>query len=265
MNRYLLTLLILAGIGQLAVAAEPGYDRNPGQDRAAGAEAPKDADTLRYLRRLSGGRPLGEPQATPVPGVRQIRLGADTLYITEDGRYAFVGNLLDLKEGRNLTEEVKAGIVREMLDAFGDTNKVIFPAQGKQLAVIDVFTDTSCSYCHKLHTEVPQLQAAGVTVRYLPFPRGGKRGPGYQGLRQVWCADDPLQVMDKANRGLAAKGDAACARADQVDQGFSLGEKLGVQGTPTIYLQDGSQVGGYVPAAKLLPMLGITPDRNAGS
>ena len=265
MNRYLLTLLILTGIGQLAVAAEPGYDRNPGQHRAAGAEAPKDADTLRYLRRLSGGRPLGEPQATPVPGVRQIRLGADTLYITEDGRYAFVGNLLDLKEGRNLTEEVKAGIVREMLDAFGDTNKVIFPAQGKQLAVIDVFTDTSCPYCHKLHTEVPQLQAAGVTVRYLPYPRGGKRGPGYQGLRQVWCADDPLQAMDNANHGLAAKGDAGCARADQVDQGFSLGEKLGVRGTPTIYLQDGSQVGGYVPAAKLLPMLGIAPDRHSGS
>jgi thiol:disulfide interchange protein DsbC len=264
MNRYLPALLVLAGIGQQAVADESRYDHNRDQEQATGAEARTDGDTLRYLRRLSAGRELGKPQATPVPGIRGVRLDAQTLYVTEDGRYAFVGSLIDLKQGRNLTEEAKADIAREVLDDFGGANKVIFPADGKQLAVIDIFTDTSCPYCRKLHTEVPRLQAAGVTVRYLPYPRGGKDGPGYQGLRQVWCADDPLQAMDDSVHGASVKSKTACARADLVDEGYRLGEKLGLHGTPTIFLPDGSQVSGYVPAARLLPMLGIAPDKRTG-
>ena len=98
---------------------------------------------------------------------------------------------------------------------------------------------------------------AGVTVRYLPYPRGGKQGPGYQGLRQVWCASDRPAAMTNAKQGQTGKGPVDCDDAGIVDQGYRLGEELGLVGTPTIYLPDGSRIGGYVAAAELLRRLGI--------
>ena len=218
----------------------------------------KPNPTTRYLRARAGGRALSDPADTPVAGIKRIKLGGNHLYVTDDGRYVFTGALVDLKTNRNLTQELVEADARAMLDTVPDADKVVFKAVGEQKAVIDVFTDTSCPYCKKLHREVPQLQSAGVTVRYIAYPRGGKRGPGYTGLRQVWCAPDPVEAMDDVKLDRApADGAADCQRANLVDQGFDLGGKLGIQGTPAIYLPSGKLVSGYVPAAKLLQQLGI--------
>ncbi len=37
--------------------------------------------------------------------------------------------------------------------------------------VITVFTDITCGYCHKLHEQMADYNALGITVRYLAFPR----------------------------------------------------------------------------------------------
>ncbi len=39
--------------------------------------------------------------------------------------------------------------------------------------VITVFTDITCGYCHKLHEQMADYNALGITVRYLAFPRQG--------------------------------------------------------------------------------------------
>ncbi len=214
-----------------------------------------DPDPLRYLRRLAGGRPMGKPVPSPVKGVDQVSLDGETVYVTHDGRHAFIGSLIDLEAGRNLTAEAQKKVARKLLDEFGDDNKVIFRAKGKEKSVIDVLTDTSCPYCRKLHAEVPKLQEAGVTVRYIPYPRGGAQGPGYDGLRRVWCADDPVQAMTEEKKGKVKGRSTDCPKASLVDRGYRLGNRLGIQGTPTIFLPDGTKIGGYLPADALLERL----------
>lgn len=39
--------------------------------------------------------------------------------------------------------------------------------------VITVFTDITCGYCRKLHEQMKDYNALGITVRYLAFPRQG--------------------------------------------------------------------------------------------
>ncbi|RMG34927.1 MAG: hypothetical protein D6720_08245 [Gammaproteobacteria bacterium] len=233
-----------------------GLSKTPGGGALPAIQSPpakeKADDQLRFLRRLAGDKPIGKPAPSPVKGIDQVTLDANTLYITQDGQYAFVGNLIDLKSGRNLTAEAQKKVARKLLDAFGDANKVIFRAKGKEKAVIDVLTDTSCPYCRKLHAEVPKLQQAGVTVRYIPYPRGGAQGPGYDGLRRVWCAADPAHAMTEEILGQEGKGRTNCSRAALVDEGYRLGNRLGIQGTPTIFLPDGTKIGGYLPADQLL-------------
>ena len=135
--------------------------------------------------------------------------------------------------------------------------RVVYPAENEELAVLNVFTDTSCGYCQRLHSEIKHLQAAGISVNYYPYPRGGSRGPGYSDLRKVWCADDRLAAMNVAKGTLPGRlaGSSDCESASYVDDGFALGNRIGVEGTPALYTSDGVMFNGYVPYQELIPQL----------
>jgi len=112
-----------------------------------------------------------------------------------------------------------------------------------------VFTDTECGYCVRLHKEVDQLLAGGVKVRYLGYPRAGTKSSSFDTLVSVWCADNPQQAMTDAKSGRAIEPricDTDIARHMEV------AELVGVRGTPTIVLQNGKTIPGYVPAGELI-------------
>jgi thiol:disulfide interchange protein DsbC len=214
--------------------------------------------TTRRLRQRFPDIKVGVPEATPVQDIVLVKAGGQYVYLTADGRYAFVGSLLDLETGSNLTEAGKGRDRLAALSTFPDTDRVIFPAQGEERARLTVFTDTSCGYCRKLHREVPRLQGEGVTVTYVPFPRSGPSGPAYETMRRVWCSPDRAGAMDIAKGvadGALAGGD--CGEADAVAAGYELGLEVGVNGTPAIVLPDGRLQPGYLPADRLLGALGL--------
>lgn len=197
---------------------------------------------------------ISGPVSTPLEGMFEIQFGTDFGYLSEDGRYIIVGNLIDLQTGQNLTNITKGKTALAAINKFALEDKAIFPAIGEEKAVLNIFTDTSCPYCKKLHAEVPNLQAAGISVHYLPFPRGGSRGPGYATLKQVWCASDRAEAMNIAKgfgQGDLPAGD--CANAELVDKGYALGNRAGVTGTPALYKSNGEIIQGYVPYQELIP------------
>jgi thiol:disulfide interchange protein DsbC len=206
------------------------------------------------LKKRLGNKQISEPVPTPLEGMFETQFGTDFGYLSKDGRYIIVGNLIDLKTGQNLTNITKGKAALAAINQFALEDKTIFPAIGAEKAVLNIFTDTSCPYCKKLHAEVPNLQAAGISVHYLPFPRGGSRGPGYATLKQVWCADDRARAMNIAKgleQGDLPAGD--CANAQLVDKGYALGNRAGVTGTPALYKSNGEIIQGYVPYQQLIP------------
>lgn len=208
------------------------------------------------LKSRLGDVEIGKPVATPVDGIYQTQFGSKFAYLTGDGRYVLIGDMIDLESQANLTEVARQGIAQKALTSMPASELAVFPAADETKAVLNVFTDTSCPYCKKIHEEVPELQKAGIEVRYFPFPRGGKRGPGYQDLKNVWCTEDRAKGMDIAKE--ITKGelsDGTCAEANLVDKGYELGNKVGVTGTPALFTADGRKFDGYVPYKKLIPML----------
>ena len=91
-------------------------------------------------------------------------------------------------------------------------------------------------------------------MHYIPYPRGGSQGPGYQTLKQVWCAEDRARALtigkDLASGDLPA-GD--CEASVLVDDGYRLGNRVGVTGTPTLIKSNGEIITGYVPYLELIP------------
>jgi len=211
--------------------------------------------TALLKKRLGGGQ-VSKPVPTPLEGIFETQFGPNFGYLSQDGRYIIVGNLIDLESGQNLTNIAKGKTALAAINKFALEDKTVFPAIGEEKAVLNIFTDTSCPYCQKLHAEVSNLQAAGISVHYLPYPRGGSQGPGYQTLKQVWCANDRSRAMNIAKgleQGDLPAGD--CANADLVDKGYVLGNRAGVTGTPALYKSNGEIIQGYVPYQQLIPQV----------
>ena len=242
-------------------AAWQQRDRQAGRVRSAlphPGERESDSNMLTALRRQLPGSKIGTPTPTPVGGVYQVKVGRDYIYLSADGRYLFMGDLIDLVSQQNLTARFKGRDRLKDLAGVPETDMVVFPADGEERSTITVFTDVTCPYCRRLHAEVPALQFGGVTVRYLAFPRGGPQGPGAREMRAVWCAKDRLAAMDIAKGVRAGElGESECSAAEAVARGYRLGQAVGVTGTPAIVLADGTLVPGYRPAAKLLVALGL--------
>lgn len=189
----------------------------------------------------------------PVPGLYEVESDAKIFYATENGKYLFMGDLIDVNAHANLTEARRAAIRVRLLDDVGEENMIVIGPR-KPKRTITVFTDVDCPYCAKFHLEVPTLNQHGVKVRYLFYPRTGLNTESYWRAVAVWCADDRVKAI-----GIAKAGGQLNMKTcpNPVAKDYRLGERLGIDGTPTILLDNGKVIPGYVPAPQLLGMLGL--------
>lgn len=192
-----------------------------------------------------------------MPGVYRVTdQRGQVIFVSADGEYFLTGELYSTAGGElvNLSEMERQGMRVAELSKLRDSDRITFPAKGKEKAHVSVFTDIDCGYCRKLHGEVPRMNELGISVSYLAFPRAGVGSPSYDKLVNVWCADDRLDAMTQAKAGkVVPKRDCE----NPVAAEYNLGNQLGVTGTPAIVLSDGSLVPGYIPAEQLAQGLGL--------
>lgn len=194
---------------------------------------------------------------SPVDGLYQVQLGLTVVYMSADGQHMLNGSMIDVKTNKDLTSAAQAKTRKAMMAKLDEKDMIVYPAD-KPKHTITVFTDIDCPYCRKLHNEIPALNDAGVTVRYLAFPRSGvmdRNGQltkSYLKSVSVWCADDRAKVMDDAMNGLNPEPKKC---DNPVISHLKQTQEFNVNGTPNIIFDDGRLVGGYAPAKDLIEML----------
>ena len=188
---------------------------------------------------------------SPVDGLLQISTENGLFYVSKDGTYLLQARVYNLDEQmRNETELALSDMRLDGLKQF-DNSYIEFKADDEQY-VITVFTDTTCGYCRKLHEQIAQYNADGITVRYLAYPRAGLNSPVYRQMVSVWCSADPKKAMTNAKSGSSVTP-ANCE--NDIAEQFRFGRRIGVNGTPNIVLSDGSIIPGYQPPEQLLQAL----------
>ena len=187
---------------------------------------------------------------SPVNGIYQVSAGTTVLYVSKDGRYAFSGDIIDLDNGQsNLTENARKKARLAGLKALGEDNMVIYSPKDPKYT-ITVFTDVDCGYCRKLQADIPELNAKGIAIRYLAFPRTGPHSPTFEKMVKIWCSKDKKQSMTLAQEDKAFEG-KDCG-GETIMKEFEYGMRIGVTGTPTLIFEDGTLFPGYLPPDKLL-------------
>ncbi|WP_417762736.1 bifunctional protein-disulfide isomerase/oxidoreductase DsbC [Shewanella sp.] len=184
---------------------------------------------------------------SPVAGLLQAVTSHGILYVSPDGSKLLQGTMYDMADGmNNLTEAAMAKPRLEKLKPFED-QMLVYKAKNEK-HVVTVFTDITCGYCRKLHQQMKDYNDLGITVRYLAYPRSGVPSKVADEMESIWCAKDPLKAMDDAKSGKSVPS-ATCA-ADVPAQ-YRLGVSFGINGTPSLVLEDGTMLPGYVPPEQL--------------
>lgn len=191
-------------------------------------------------------------KATPLTGLYQFIADGRVLYISADGRYIVSGSVIDMESKQNLTEQTQQQVTKKIIDDYDEKKMIVFAPKGKTNHTITVFTDVDCPYCSMLHKEVPKLNEAGISVRYLMYPRAGAGTPTFNKSISTWCNKDQKTAITVAKEG----GTVEPKTCDNpVQEQFDLGQAIGVTGTPTLVLESGKVLPGYVPAAQLIDLL----------
>ena len=225
------------------------------------ASAQEIEDRIGAALSAFAGQPISieSVRPSPAPGIVEVQVSnGPLLYATEDGGYFFLnGDLHQFSAAGavNLTEERRSLARKEQLAAVSLEDMVVFSPKGETRDYVSVFTDVTCFYCQKLHREVDQLNAKGVEVRYLAFPRGGINSDGAKKLATAWCADDQQTTLTELKAGMDLPVND-CADSPIAAQ-YQLGQEMGVSGTPAIITSSGIMIPGYRPAADLIVALGL--------
>jgi thiol:disulfide interchange protein DsbC len=136
-----LLILLLAGLAAATALANPA------------ANPVAKSDPRAALVKKFPGSKLEEFKPAQIPGLFEFARGADVLYVTADGRYAIDGDLYDLSNDANLSDQRRREARLALIASVPESQMVIF-GPAKAAHTVTVFTDLDCGYCRKLHSEI---------------------------------------------------------------------------------------------------------------
>jgi thiol:disulfide interchange protein DsbC len=236
---------VAAALLGLAGASSHAEDKKAPPGKAA---VPADV-RARIVSKLQGAKPE-DVAFSPIPGLYEVTMGGLIAYVSSDGKYLLSGNVYDLDTQTNLTAARRNAARAKALAAAQDDQMIVFSPPNPKMTVT-VFTDIDCGFCRRFHSQIADINKAGVRVRYMMYPRTGPGTESWRKAETVWCAKDRRDALTRAKRGEEVKG-KACAEGSAIKVQYSLGEDLGVEGTPAIFTPSGDYIGGFMTPEQLV-------------
>jgi thiol:disulfide interchange protein DsbC len=188
---------------------------------------------------------VDEVTRTPMPGIWEVRVGADLYYTDSKGDFLIHGQLIDTKQQRNLTEERTEKLMAiefsqlPLKDAF-----TIVRGNGKRK--LAVFQDPNCPYCKRFERDMQKVD--NVTIYMFLYPILGPDSTDKS--RNLWCAKDRAGAwQDWMIRDKAAPN-ANCDTA-AIARNLDFGRRHRITGTPTMLFADGTRVPGAIGAPQI--------------
>tara|TARA_B100001996_G_scaffold281033_1_gene221457 strand:+ start:568 stop:1269 length:702 start_codon:yes stop_codon:yes gene_type:complete len=184
-----------------------------------------------------------------VDGLYTVSIGSEVIYISKDGKFLIRGEIFDLQNSINLTEEKRILGRLDVMQGLDEQTMIIYePDQIKH--TVTIFTDIDCGYCRKFHQQIDDYLDLGIRVRYLSFPRSGPDTESWKKAEAVWCNKDRSRSLDRAKQG--KKVDVDTCPGTPVEAHYNLGSVFNISGTPTIVTDKGKVIVGYLPPESLL-------------
>jgi len=186
--------------------------------------------------------PVTSAKDAPFPGWYELEAGGKRFYLSADGRFMMLGQVVDLGVNAAAAQGGADGKVDVSKLASASTNIKFVKGTGKR--VMYVFSDPDCPYCKQLEADMAKFKDTKVVL--IPYPLEALHPQAKAKAAAILCQDDKAQAWRKSLlSGATYSGGERCMA--KVEKNIELGRSLGINATPTIFNAAGERAIGYVP------------------
>lgn len=178
----------------------------------------------------------------PVPGLYELNIGSELLYVNDSGTLVFQGRMIDTKSRQDLTA-ARWNVLNAVDFNALPFNLAIKTVRGNGSRKLAIFADPLCPYCQQLEQEMQGI--SNVTIYTFLYPIEALHPGASVKSVEIWCSKDPSSAWSKWMTQKVNPGDTRCKGAP-VDELQKLGEKLHVDSTPTLFTIDGQRTRGAI-------------------
>jgi thiol:disulfide interchange protein DsbC len=178
-------------------------------------------------------------------GLYEVYAEGNIFYTDEKASAIFAGNLIDTRNMQNVTQERLQKLSAIKFSEL-PLDLAVKTVRGKGSRVFATFEDPNCGYCKRFARDLQNIDDVTIYTFLYPILSADSE----QKAKQIWCASDRTKAwLGWMIDGNTPTGDGKCNHP--TDKIKALGEKLRVNGTPTVFFSNGERVGGAIPAAQV--------------
>ena len=184
-------------------------------------------------------------------GLYEIYSDGQLFYTDENVNYFLLGELVEAKTMKNLTEERMLALTAIKFDTL-PLDLAIKTVRGSGKRKVAIFSDPDCPYCKRLEKEMANV--TDVTIYTFLYPLVSLHPGAMEKAKSVWCSTDRSKTWyDYMLRNVAPPPKTCDTPIDTIVQ---LGQKHKINGTPTLIFADGHMVPGAIAADRMEKLLG---------
>ena len=204
---------------------------------------------------LPPGSKIESIQPSEIPDLYKVFYGdVQPIYVSSNGSFFIYGEMFKIEQNKiiNLTNNEIENQRSKIINSISESEFISFPAEN-EIFSIAIFTDVDCTYCRKLHEQIDDYNNLGISINYLAFPRSGIGTKSFSKMVSAWCSDNPKQTLTKLKKGKDLN--LVFCDTQPVAKHYTIGQKIGISGTPAIVTKLGELLPGYYPPNELLEKL----------
>jgi len=193
---------------------------------------------------------------SPYAGLYQVVTnGYNIFYTDEKGEIGFFGNMVDLKNRQNLTQQEKDKITVVDFSKL-PLDKAIVRVKGNGKRKLALFSDPECPYCQGLEKQLEDVKDVTIYTFLLPL---SEIHPGALRKSQlIWCAKDKAKAWEDMLLLQQEPKDSNTNCETPIKEIAEIASKNWINGTPGIVFTNGKLLFGNQLSEKIAKILDET-------
>ena len=205
----------------------------------------QDADRVKAeLRKKLPEAPIESVRRIPYGGLYEVVVGSEILYTDDKASFLVLGSIVDLRSKENVTEARMRQLTALKFEEL-PLERAIKIVRGNGSRRFAIFEDPNCGYCKRFERDL--MGVSDITMYVFLYPILSPES--HEKSKAVWCAPDRGKAwIDMMVRDTAPAAQGTCATP--IEQNIAFGRDKRIQGTPTIFFENGERIPGAMPIAE---------------
>jgi thiol:disulfide interchange protein DsbC len=179
-------------------------------------------------------------KATPINGLYEVFVQGNLIYTDKNFSYViFNGSMIEMNGKKNLTDESIKQLSKINFSNLPLQNAIEI-RKGSGAFKFAVFSDPDCPFCKSLESALAEAEIDDYTAYIFLLPLTNLHPEAAVKSESIWCAKDKAEAWTNLMLRNIAPEKANCSNPIAANE--KIAEEIGVGGTPSIYLYDGSLI-----------------------